>query len=88
MAVAGGKVKKGNLNLQAKDMITDVNMLDVRIGSNEQTADKISQHFSFLDAKIEAMKQVFGINNYYLPMSRRAKSYIANNLQKFYFRPS
>ena len=49
--------RRGQL-LPTREMLGELQRLDGKIGSNETYTDRLSKHFSFLESKIDAMKQV------------------------------
>lgn len=57
MTMSSNTISRRGQSLPARDMLTDLQGLDKKIGGNELFAEKISRSFSSLEAKIEAMKK-------------------------------
>ncbi|KAL5252449.1 hypothetical protein ACHWQZ_G015280 [Mnemiopsis leidyi] len=57
MTMSSNTISRRGPSMPARDMLSDLQGLDKKIGGNELFAEKISRSFSSLEAKIEAMKQ-------------------------------
>lgn len=57
MNMSSNTINRRGPAMPARDMLNDLQNLEKRVGGNELFTEKISRSFSFLESKIEAMKQ-------------------------------